>query len=55
LSASDQKFYNEIGVQLFNVNMTGLPIVLLAISDQDVADYLAEKFPEVYRDCLVII
>ena len=45
VSTSDQKFYNEVGVQLYNIFFTGLPVVLLGIQDQ------VHGTQRLYRDC----
>jgi len=49
---SGQKIYAEAGIQLFNVMLTGFPIIFLAISDMDVPRSAVYKFPELYIPCI---
>lgn len=46
---SGQKFYIELATQTFNLVYTGLPILLVAILDQDVDAECAQLFPHLYR------
>eukprot|EP00753_Platysulcus_tardus_P014723 PLAT4437.4.p1 GENE.PLAT4437.4~~PLAT4437.4.p1 ORF type:complete len:1297 (-),score=734.56 PLAT4437.4:142-3969(-) len=46
--ASGQKFYNEIGVQLFNLFYTSMPILLLGTLDQDVRAPMLLKYPSLF-------
>jgi magnesium-transporting ATPase (P-type) len=45
---SGQKFYLEVGIQLYNVAFTAVPIIVLGVLDQDVPRGMAELQPEVY-------
>ncbi|OQR97796.1 phospholipid-transporting ATPase [Achlya hypogyna] len=46
--ASGSKVYWEIGVQVYNIFFTGLPIVVLGVLDQDLPDHMSLKFPALY-------
>ncbi|OQS03878.1 phospholipid-transporting ATPase [Thraustotheca clavata] len=46
---SGQKIYLEIGVQLYNVLFTSLPIVLLAVLDADLPNDFIAKLPILYK------
>ncbi|KDO26161.1 hypothetical protein SPRG_08522 [Saprolegnia parasitica CBS 223.65] len=50
---SGQKMYLEVGVQLYNVVFTSLPIVLLAVMDADVPRDLALQLPMAIGSALV--
>ncbi|TMW59040.1 hypothetical protein Poli38472_007185 [Pythium oligandrum] len=47
--SSGQKFYSELGFQLYNVAYTSLPIIVLGVFDYDVPWSVGQKFPELYR------
>ncbi|KDO30716.1 hypothetical protein SPRG_04618 [Saprolegnia parasitica CBS 223.65] len=46
--ASGSKVYWEIGVQVYNIFFTGLPIVVLGVLDQDLPDHMSLKYPALY-------
>ncbi len=46
--SSGQKFYNELGFQLYNMIFTSLPIIYLGVFDYDVPPYVSVLFPELY-------
>ncbi|EQC36244.1 hypothetical protein SDRG_06351 [Saprolegnia diclina VS20] len=46
---SGQKLYLEVGVQLYNVAFTSLPIVLLAVLDADLPRELVLQLPFLYK------
>jgi magnesium-transporting ATPase (P-type) len=52
VASSGQKFYLELGNQLYNIWFTALPIIFLAIQDQDVGPDVAETHPRLYFDAL---
>nr|CCA16542.1 hypothetical protein SELMODRAFT_168751 [Albugo laibachii Nc14] len=45
---SGQKFFLEAGVQIYNIVLTSLPVILLSVLDQDVADRFALNHPPLY-------
>jgi phospholipid-translocating P-type ATPase (flippase) len=45
---SGQKMYSEYGIQVYNVNVTAFPIILLAIFDRDVSNRHTKLFPQLY-------
>jgi phospholipid-transporting ATPase len=47
--ASAQKFYSELGFQLYNLCYTSLPIIVLGVLDYDVPWETGKHFPELYR------
>ncbi|KAF0715850.1 Aste57867_3139 [Aphanomyces stellatus] len=47
--ASGSKVYWEVGVQVYNIFFTGLPIVVLGVLDQDLPDYMSVKYPTLYQ------
>jgi phospholipid-transporting ATPase len=47
--ASGSKMYWELGVQVYNVLFTGLPIVVLGVMDKDLPDHFSLDFPRLYR------
>jgi phospholipid-translocating P-type ATPase (flippase) len=51
-ASSGQKFYLELGNQLYNIWFTALPIIFLAVQDQDVGPDVAETHPRLYFDAL---
>eukprot|EP01138_Halocafeteria_seosinensis_P005193 gb/GECG01005310.1/.p1 GENE.gb/GECG01005310.1/~~gb/GECG01005310.1/.p1 ORF type:complete len:1477 (+),score=206.05 gb/GECG01005310.1/:1-4431(+) len=46
---SGQKFYIELATQTFNLIYTGLPILLVAVMDQDIDAENAQLFPRLYH------
>lgn len=44
---SGTKYYIESGIQLFNLTLTGLPIILYAIYDRDLISYIY-RYPQLY-------
>jgi len=46
---SGQKFYSELGFQLYNLAYTSLPIIVLGVFDYDVPWYVGRQFPELYQ------
>uniref|UniRef100_M4BW85 Phospholipid-transporting ATPase n=1 Tax=Hyaloperonospora arabidopsidis (strain Emoy2) TaxID=559515 RepID=M4BW85_HYAAE len=46
--SSGQKFYGELGFQLYNVSYTSLPIIVLGVFDYDVPFEVSRFFPELY-------
>ncbi|KAG6616508.1 P-type ATPase (P-ATPase) Superfamily [Phytophthora cinnamomi] len=46
--SSGQKFYGELGFQLYNICYTSLPIIVLGVFDYDVPFELSRHFPELY-------
>jgi len=46
---SGQKFYLEVGLQMFDVVWTLIPILVIAIFDKDVDDTTARKLPQIYH------
>ncbi|OQS02099.1 phospholipid-transporting ATPase [Thraustotheca clavata] len=46
--ASGSKVYWEIGVQVYNIFFTGLPIVVLGVLDQDLPEDMSLKYPALY-------
>ena len=47
---SGQKYYYEIGIQLYNVFFTSLPILALAVLDRDVSAASVFRYPQLYQD-----
>ncbi|GLD94843.1 hypothetical protein PINS_up003468 [Pythium insidiosum] len=47
--ASGSKMYWELGVQVYNVLFTGLPIVVVGVMDKDLPDHFSLEFPVLYR------
>ncbi|EEY63415.1 phospholipid-transporting ATPase, putative [Phytophthora infestans T30-4] len=47
--ASGSKMYWEIGVQLYNVAFTGLPIVVVGVLDKDLPAPFSIEYPDLYR------
>ncbi|EGZ15099.1 hypothetical protein PHYSODRAFT_351482 [Phytophthora sojae] len=47
--ASGSKMYWEIGVQLYNVAFTGLPIVVVGVLDKDLPAPFSLEYPDLYR------
>ncbi|TMW59029.1 hypothetical protein Poli38472_007174 [Pythium oligandrum] len=47
--ASGSKMYWELGVQVYNVLFTGLPIVIVGVMDKDLPDKFSLDFPQLYR------
>ena len=45
---SGQKFFPELAIQSYNIVYTGLPIIALAVLDQDVSARLAVRYPQLY-------
>jgi len=48
-ASSGQKMHLEIGVQMFNVMWTSLPIYCLALFDRDVSDETSRLLPQLYH------
>ncbi|KAF0687190.1 Aste57867_21046 [Aphanomyces stellatus] len=46
---SGQKIFLEAGIQLYNVALTSLPIIALAVADKDVRDDVVLRLPSLYR------
>ncbi|EGZ15046.1 hypothetical protein PHYSODRAFT_286241 [Phytophthora sojae] len=46
--SSGQKFYGELGFQLYNICYTSLPIIVLGVFDYDVPFEVSKHFPELY-------
>ncbi|KAF1777489.1 P-type ATPase, N-terminal [Phytophthora cactorum] len=46
--SSGQKFYGELGFQLYNICYTSLPIIMLGVFDYDVPFEVGKHFPELY-------
>ncbi|KAJ1624941.1 hypothetical protein T492DRAFT_844358 [Pavlovales sp. CCMP2436] len=46
---SAQKYYSEVVTQLFNVIYTSLTIIFVAVADEDVPRFVAERVPVLYR------
>lgn len=46
---SGQKFYSELGFQMYNLAYTSLPIIVLGVFDYDVPWEVSSKFPELYQ------
>ncbi|EEY53844.1 P-type ATPase (P-ATPase) Superfamily [Phytophthora infestans T30-4] len=46
--SSGQKFYGELGFQLYNIAYTSLPIIMLGVFDYDVPFEVGRHFPELY-------
>ncbi|CAH0478820.1 unnamed protein product [Peronospora belbahrii] len=46
--SSGQKFYGELGFQLYNISYTSFPIIVLGIFDYDVPFEVSKYFPELY-------
>ncbi|CAK4656690.1 hypothetical protein LEN26_000892 [Aphanomyces euteiches] len=46
---SGQKIFLETGSQLYNVLLTSLPIIALAVWDHDVYDHVVLRLPSLYR------
>ncbi|GMF49314.1 unnamed protein product [Phytophthora fragariaefolia] len=46
--SSGQKFYGELGFQLYNICYTSLPIIVLGVFDYDVPFQVSKHFPELY-------
>ncbi|KUF96483.1 hypothetical protein AM588_10006152 [Phytophthora nicotianae] len=46
--SSGQKFYGELGFQLYNIAYTSLPIIMLGVFDYDVPFEVGIHFPELY-------
>ncbi|KAL4114266.1 hypothetical protein PRIC2_014589 [Phytophthora ramorum] len=46
--SSGQKFYGELGFQLYNICYTSLPIIVLGVFDYDVPFEVSRLFPELY-------
>ncbi|CAI5717583.1 unnamed protein product [Hyaloperonospora brassicae] len=46
--SSGQKFYGELGFQLYNVSYTSIPIIVLGVFDYDVPFEVSRFFPELY-------
>ena len=49
---SGQKYYNEVGIQFFNVFFTSIPILLLGLFDADLSFDTVLKYPQIYSDCI---
>lgn len=47
--ASGSKMYWELGVQVYNVLFTGLPIIVVGVMDKDLPDHFGIDFPQLYR------
>ncbi|TDH69843.1 hypothetical protein CCR75_002347 [Bremia lactucae] len=47
--ASGSKMYWEIGVQLYNIAFTGLPIVVVGVLDKDLPAPFSLEYPDLYR------
>ncbi|RLN46338.1 hypothetical protein BBJ28_00021417 [Nothophytophthora sp. Chile5] len=47
--ASGSKMYWEIGVQLYNVAFTGLPIIVVGVLDKDLPAPFSLEYPDLYR------
>jgi len=47
--ASGSKMYWEIGVQLYNIAFTGLPIVVVGVMDKDLPAPFSLEYPDLYR------
>ncbi|RHY32050.1 hypothetical protein DYB32_002918 [Aphanomyces invadans] len=47
--ASGSKVYWELGVQVYNIFFTGLPIVVLGVLDQDLPDSMSLRYPTLYQ------
>ncbi|KUF89314.1 hypothetical protein AM588_10002199 [Phytophthora nicotianae] len=47
--ASGSKMYWEIGVQLYNIAFTGLPIVVVGVLDKDLPAPFSIEYPDLYR------
>ncbi|KAH9102893.1 hypothetical protein LEN26_015425 [Aphanomyces euteiches] len=47
--ASGSKVYWELGVQVYNIFFTGLPIVVLGVLDQDLPDHMSLRYPTLYQ------
>uniref|UniRef100_M4BMT5 Phospholipid-transporting ATPase n=1 Tax=Hyaloperonospora arabidopsidis (strain Emoy2) TaxID=559515 RepID=M4BMT5_HYAAE len=47
--ASGSKLYWEIGVQLYNIVFTGLPIVVVGVLDKDLPAPFSIDYPDLYR------
>lgn len=45
---SGQKFYNELGFQLYNMCYTSLPIIYLGVFDFDVPSHVSRMYPQLY-------
>ena len=48
-AASGQRLYIEIGVQMYNVLYTLVPILIYSLIDRDVSDETARKLPQLYH------
>ena len=48
-AASGNRLYVEVGVQLYNVLYTFLPIVVYSLVDRDVSDETSRKLPQLYH------
>ncbi|CEG45204.1 p-type atpase (p-atpase) superfamily [Plasmopara halstedii] len=46
--SSGQKFYGELGFQMYNVMYTSMPIIVLGVFDYDVPFEVSRLFPELY-------
>ncbi|RLN90603.1 hypothetical protein BBJ28_00022403 [Nothophytophthora sp. Chile5] len=46
--SSGEKFYSELGFQLYNIAYTSLPIIVLGVFDYDVPYEVSKFFPELY-------
>lgn len=46
---SGSKIYWEIGVQLYNVAFTGLPIIVVGVMDKDLPAPFSIEYPDLYR------
>jgi len=48
-AASGQRLYIEIGVQMYNVLYTLVPVLIYSLIDRDVSDETARKLPQLYH------
>lgn len=48
-ASSGQKFYTEVGYQMFNVMFSSLPIILYGLWEQDVSADISMENPELYK------
>lgn len=46
--SSGQKFYSELGFQMYNIAYTSMPIILLGVFDYDVPWSVGRRFPQLY-------
>uniref|UniRef100_K3W6I2 Phospholipid-transporting ATPase n=1 Tax=Globisporangium ultimum (strain ATCC 200006 / CBS 805.95 / DAOM BR144) TaxID=431595 RepID=K3W6I2_GLOUD len=47
--ASGSKMYWELGVQVYNVAFTGIPIIMVGVMDKDLPARFSIEYPDLYR------